>query len=58
MDRHELSARQVAVRRWFGMWLEGSCKGIEELFSPDAVYIESWGPEYHGLGKIEHWFAE
>lgn len=58
MDRHELSAREVAVRRWFGMWLEGSCKGIEELFSPNAVYIESWGPEYHGLGKIEHWFAE
>ena len=38
MDKHELSAREVAVRRWFGMWLEGSCKGIEELFSPCLLY--------------------
>lgn len=50
--------REAAVRRWFGMWLEGSCEGIEALFAPDAVYIESWGPEYHGLGTIAHWFRE
>ena len=25
---------------------------------PDAVYIGSWGPEYHGSGKIKLWFDE
>ena len=29
-----------------------------DLFAPDAVYIESWGPEYRGAEKIRHWFEE
>ena len=32
--------------------------GIRDLFAPDAVYIESWGPEYHGADKIAWWFTE
>lgn len=28
------------------------------MFSADAVYIESWGPEYAGIKKIKHWFDE
>ena len=31
---------------------------ILELFVPDAVYVESWGPEYHGVDAIRHWFME
>lgn len=31
---------------------------MNNIFSDDAVYIESWGPEYHGLGKIKLWFDE
>lgn len=37
--------RETQIRRWFSMWLDKADTGIEELFSPDAVYIESWGPE-------------
>lgn len=50
--------RETVIRRWFSMWLEGRDTGLEALFSPDAVYIESWGPEYHGRGKIKLWFDE
>ena len=39
MDR-----REESIRRWFDMWLQKKDTGIEELFSQDAVYIESWGP--------------
>ncbi len=53
-----MDSREEIVRRWFGMWLGADCDGIEEIFSPDAVYIESWGPEYRGLDKIRHWFNE
>ena len=53
MDR-----REQAVRRWFGMWLSGEDAGMETLFSPGCVYIESWGPEYHGIPALKHWFAE
>ena len=50
--------REQMIRAWFEMWLQGCDAGVEELFDPNAVYIESWGPEYHGLEKIRHWFRE
>ena len=50
--------KEQTIRRWFEMWLRRSDEGAEELFDRDAVYIESWGPEYHGLDKIRHWFQE
>ena len=50
--------KESKIRQWFSMWLRKQDTGIEELFAPDAVYIESWGPEYHGSGKIKLWLAE
>ena len=50
--------RESKIRQWFSMWLDRQDTGIEELFVPDAVYIESWGPEYYGSGKIKLWFDE
>lgn len=50
--------REAAIRRWFEMWLKKEDLGIRDIFAPDAVYIESWGPEYHGAEKIRHWFRE
>ena len=46
------------IQQWFSMWLDRKDTGIEYLFAPDAVYIESWGPAYHGNGKIKLWFDE
>ena len=53
-----MSEREDKLRRWFAMWLNQTDAGIESLFAPDAVYIESWGPEYHGAQTIRHWFTE
>ncbi len=53
-----MTKREEKIRRWFSMWLKNDCTGMEEIFSADAVYIESWGPEYHGIDKIRHWFNE
>ena len=50
--------RESKIRQWFSMWLDKQDTGIEELFAPDAIYIESWGPEYHGSEKIKLWFEE
>ena len=50
--------RETAVRLWFDMWLKKADLGILHLFAPDAVYIESWGPEYRGAEAIRHWFEE
>ena len=58
MDMDTEKQREGKIRQWFSMWLDKEDTGIEELFAPDAVYIESWGPEYHGSGKIKLWFEE
>ena len=53
-----MEERERVIRLWFEMWLRKRDLGMGEIFAPDAVYIESWGPEYHGLEKIRHWFEE
>lgn len=50
--------RERIIRRWFDMWLRGEDSGIWDIFTENAVYIESWGPEYHGAEQIRRWFDE
>lgn len=50
--------RESIIRLWFDMWLQKADLGIYKIFSDNAVYIESWGPEYHGPKKIKLWFDE
>lgn len=50
--------REETVRLWLDMWLRREDFGIRDIFAPDAVYTESWGPVYHGAAAIEHWFRE
>ena len=53
-----MEERERVIRLWFEMWLRKRDLGMGEIFAPDAVYLESWGPEYHGLERIRHWFDE
>ena len=55
---HHTQEREQKIRLWLDMWLRREDLGILELFAPDAVYLESWGPEYHGAAAIRHWFQE
>ena len=57
-DMETRDGRERIVRLWFDMWLQKSALGISDVFSDDAVYIESWGPEYRGLPRIRQWFDE
>ena len=50
--------REEALRLWLDMWLRREDFGLEDLFAPDAVYTESWGPVYRGREAIAHWFRE
>ena len=58
MNMEAEKQRESKIRQWFSMWLDKADTGIEKLFAPNAVYIESWGPEYRGSGKIKLWFDE
>lgn len=53
-----MNDRETVIRQWFAMWLNDTDTGIDRIFSPDADYIESWGPAYHGAAAIRHWFTE
>ena len=50
--------REDAIRLWFAMWLKKRDLGIRDLFTEQAVYTESWGPEYADAERIAHWFQE
>lgn len=53
-----MEQRERIIRRWFEMWLRAEDCGIRDIFAPDCVYTESWGPEYHGAAQVKHWFDE
>lgn len=53
-----MDQREKQVRQWFDMWLTAQDTGITALFTPDCVYTESWGPQYHGAAQVKHWFDE
>ena len=53
-----MEKREQLIRLWFDLWLRKEELGIDSIFAPDACYIESWGPEYHGIEAIRHWFRE
>ena len=53
-----MNEREIIIRLWFDMWLQKKDLGISEFFTDNSVYIESWGPEYHGSAKIKLWFDE
>lgn len=53
-----VNQREELIRLWFQMWLQKKDLGILKLFTADAVYVESWGPKYHGNAEIKHWFDE
>ena len=53
-----MEQREKIIKLWFDMWLQKKDLGIEDIFSADALYIESWGPQYQGVAKVKHWFEE
>ncbi len=53
-----MEKREKIISLWFNMWLQGKDTGILDIFSPDVLYIESWGPRYSGVEKVKHWFVE
>lgn len=50
--------REEIIRLWFDMWLRGEDFGIQDIFAPEVVYTESWGPVYRGADAVVHWFRE
>ena len=53
-----MNERERKVRLWFDMWLQQKDLGIDNIFTEDVIYIESWSPKYEGRATVKHWFEE
>lgn len=53
MKKHE----QI-ISSYFQSWVKGDHTLLRKIFTPDAIYSECYGPEYHGVDTIEKWFID
>lgn len=53
-----MTQQEKIVSDYFDMWVSRDGSRLSQTFSENARYVESWGPEYHGLNEIERWFRE
>ena len=53
-----MDEREKIIRLWFDMWLNQQDLGIDDIFTDDLIYIESWGPKYKNRELLKHWFNE
>ena len=52
------SEREKTIRLWFDMWIKKADLGIDNIFTDDVVYTESWSPKYENRKTVKHWFDE
>ncbi len=50
--------REKKIHLWFDMWLQQKDLGMDEIFTQDVTYVESWGPKYVNRSAVKHWFNE
>ena len=46
------------IREYFRAWIDRDIEIVKNTFSDNAVYSESYGPEYRGLPQILQWFRD
>ena len=37
-----MNEREKTIRLWFDMWLNQQDMGIDDIFTEDVIYTESW----------------
>jgi len=46
------------IEDYFAAWLSKDGTRLSDVFADEVIYSECYGPEYHGLGQIQHWFED
>ena len=49
--------REQIIKNYFASWINKNNSVLKDTFDPEAIYSESYGPEYRGLKSIERWFG-
>ena len=50
--------REALAKQYLQCWLTREAGMLDKLFAKDAVCVEATGSEYHGIAKIQRWFAD
>lgn len=53
-----MTEREKIIHLWFEMWLCQQDLDIDDIFTEDVEYTESWGPKYTDRRTVKHWFDE
>ncbi len=53
-----INKREKIIYKYFSMWVNKSFKTIDDIFSSNIQYIESYGPKYEGIEKLKYWTEE
>jgi len=53
-----MKAREKVISDYFQAWIKKDVSVLENVFAPNAVYIESWGPAYRSRADIVQWFID
>ena len=46
-----MNEREKTIRLWFDMWLNQQDMGIDDIFTEEVIYTESWRSEERRVGK-------
>lgn len=49
-----MNEREKIIRLWFDMWIKKADLGIDNIFTDDVVYTESWSPKYENRKTVKH----
>lgn len=58
LQRRFINEREEIIRLWFDMWIKQAGLGIDDIFTDDVIYTESWGSKYENRKTVKHWFDE
>lgn len=47
-----MNEREKTIRLWFDMWLNQQDMGIDDIFTEDVIYTESWSPQYNNRKTV------
>jgi len=50
-----MNEREKTIRLWFDMWLNQQDMGIDDIFTEDVIYTESWSPQYNNRIPVARW---
>lgn len=50
--------QEERISAYFRSWLDRDNASWDDLFDPEVVYSECYGPQYRGLGEMKRWFSD